>query len=161
MNFFGVGLPELAVIFAITVIVLGPERIPEVAAALARAIRFLRGFATDATGQLRAELSELTQEYDAVRRELAEFRQSVTSDIAAMTKEVASLTEESDRTLHEAREAGADSGSASTDGAGQTAAPDQPIVEPGGDSPPAPQGPDAQPRARPSDTDHPEDAKAF
>jgi len=100
---------ELGLVMIIAVIVLGPERIPEVAVQLARAVRYLRGYATDATADIRAELSELTKEYDEVRKELQEFRQSVTKDMTSITDEV-------DRTLKESR----------------------PIIEPGGEPPPEP-----------------------
>ena len=78
MNFFGIGPLELVVVVVIAVVVLGPERIPEVAVQLAKAVRYLRGYATSATSQMRTELDELTREYEQVRRELQEFRQSVT-----------------------------------------------------------------------------------
>ena len=74
MNFLGIGLPEIVLIEIIAIIVVGPQRLPEVAIQIARAIRYLRGYATDATAQIRAELAELTKEYDQVRKELQEFR---------------------------------------------------------------------------------------
>ncbi len=115
MGFFGIGFPELALIFAIAVVVLGPERIPAVAAQLARILKYLRGYATDATAQLRSELAELTREYEEVRKELQEFRQSVARDFTSVTEELASVGNEANKALREA----------------------QPIVEPGGDPPPA------------------------
>ncbi len=96
MNFLGIGLPEIALILIIAVIVVGPQRLPEVAVQLARAIRYLRGYATDATAQIRGELDELTREYQQVRQELQEFRQSV-------GKNLSSITEEVDRTLKESQ----------------------------------------------------------
>ena len=95
MDFLGIGLPELIVVLLIAVIVVGPKRLPEVAVQLARAIRQLRGYATDVTSQMRAELDELTREYEQVRQELREFRDSA-------TKEVRSVTAEMDRAMHEA-----------------------------------------------------------
>ena len=88
MNLFGIGLPEIVLIAVIAVIVVGPQRLPEVAVQIARAIRYLRGYATDATAQIRAELDELTREYEQVRRELQEFRQSVGKNLASVTQEV-------------------------------------------------------------------------
>jgi len=54
VNFFGVGLPEVILVLVVAGIVLGPERIPEVAVTIARAVRFLRGYATSATSDIRA-----------------------------------------------------------------------------------------------------------
>src|SRR3989304_5360243 len=95
MTPFGIGLPEIVLIAVIAVIVVGPQRLPEVAVQLARAIRYLRGYATDATAQIRAELDELTKEYDQVRKELQEFRQEVGKDVAAVTKQVERTLQES------------------------------------------------------------------
>lgn len=113
MNFFGVGPAEVVVIIVVALIVLGPERLPEAAVQLAKAIKFLRGYATDTTSQLRSELGELTREYDAVRRELREFRESVTRDLSSITTEVSRTIDES-RLTQDSR----------------------PIIEPGGEPPP-------------------------
>ncbi len=43
MNFLGIGLPEIVLISLIAVVVLGPERFPEAAVQVARAIKCLRG----------------------------------------------------------------------------------------------------------------------
>jgi sec-independent protein translocase protein TatB len=71
---------ELALVAVIAVIVLGPERIPEVAVQVARVVRSLRGFATDATSGLRKELDELTKEYDDLHKEFRDLRDSITKD---------------------------------------------------------------------------------
>lgn len=122
MNFFGIGLPEIVLILIIAIIVVGPQRLPEVAVQLARAIRYLRGYATDVTAQMRAELEELTREYQQIRQELEEFRRSATADIASVTETV-------DRTLRE----------------------EQPIIEPSGEPPPEkrPGKPSGQSEAEP------------
>lgn len=88
MNFFGVGPLEAALVIAVAVIVLGPERIPEVAVQIAKAVKLLRGYATSATSQMRAELDELTREYDEVRRELREFKQTVSKDVNSMANQI-------------------------------------------------------------------------
>ncbi len=122
MNFFGVGPAEVAVIIVVALIVLGPERLPEAAVQLAKAIKFLRGYATDTTSQLRSELGELTKEYDAVRRELREFRESVSKDFSSITNEVSRAIDES-----------------------RLAQDTPPIIEPGGEPPPPPGAPDDPP----------------
>jgi sec-independent protein translocase protein TatB len=95
MDFLGIGLPELIIILIVAVIVVGPKRLPEVAVQIARAIRQLRGYATDVTAQMRSELDELTREYEQVRKELREFRQVATKDLDSVSREV-------DRTVREA-----------------------------------------------------------
>lgn len=121
MNFLGVGLPEVGLIMVIAVIVLGPERIPEFAVQLARAYRWLRGYANDSTSELRAEFSELMKEYEEVRKELRELRGDVDKDVGELTKDIDQTKEE----LRGARQV-----------MDKTLADTGPIIEPGGDIPP-------------------------
>lgn len=53
---FDVGLPEIAVILLIAVVVFGPERLPEFARQAARMLHTLKGFANNAQRELRDEL---------------------------------------------------------------------------------------------------------
>jgi sec-independent protein translocase protein TatB len=53
---FGIGWPELLVIMAIGLIVVGPERLPKYAEDAARLLRQLRRLAEDASVDLKAEL---------------------------------------------------------------------------------------------------------
>jgi len=111
MNLLGIGPLELTLVIVVAVIVLGPERIPEVAVQIAKAVKFLRGYATSATSQMRTELDELTREYEEVRRELQEFRKDIGKDVTSMAHQVS-------KTLLE-----------------EPALKD-PIIEPGGEPPP-------------------------
>jgi sec-independent protein translocase protein TatB len=53
---FGIGLPELAVIIVVAVIVFGPDRLPEFARQAGRMVRQLRQFANAARDDIRSEL---------------------------------------------------------------------------------------------------------
>src|SRR4051812_19090271 len=53
---FGVGLPELAVIAFVAVLVFGPEKLPEFARQAGRIARQVRRFANEARDELRQEL---------------------------------------------------------------------------------------------------------
>jgi sec-independent protein translocase protein TatB len=107
MNFFGIGPLELGLVAVIAVVVLGPDRLPEVAVQVARAIRYLRGYATSATAQMRKDLDELTKDYEDVRKELQMFRDSV-------GKDVKSIGDKLEKTFED----------------------EEPIIEPGGEKPP-------------------------
>lgn len=53
---FDVGLPELAVIALVAVLVFGPDRLPEFARQAGRMVRQLKQFADSARDELRSEL---------------------------------------------------------------------------------------------------------
>ncbi|MFC6287533.1 sec-independent translocase [Nocardioides sp. GCM10027113] len=53
---FGVGLPELAVIALVAVVVFGPDKLPEFARQAGRFLRQVRNFANSARDELRTEL---------------------------------------------------------------------------------------------------------
>lgn len=53
---FGIGLPELAVILVVGIIVFGPDRLPDYARQAGRMVRQLRAFAQTAKEDLRSEL---------------------------------------------------------------------------------------------------------
>ena len=53
---FGVGLPELAVIMLVAVLVFGPDRLPDLARQAGQMLRKARQFAESARDELREEL---------------------------------------------------------------------------------------------------------
>ncbi len=93
---FGVGLPELAVIFVVGVIVFGPDRLPEMARQAGRLIWTVRRLAQNAQRELRNELGP----------EYADLRLTDLDPRAAIRKHILEALEEED--LREAYEAQAE-----------------------------------------------------
>ena len=60
MNFLGVGPLELIVILVVALVFVGPERLPKLAADIARTIREVRKY----TGGLAAEFNEVIQDFE-------------------------------------------------------------------------------------------------
>lgn len=60
MEFLGVGPAELIVILVVALVFVGPERLPKLAADIARAIREIRKY----TGSLAAEFNEVIQDFE-------------------------------------------------------------------------------------------------
>ncbi len=54
---FGVGLPELIVIMVVALLVFGPERLPEIAGQVGRALRDIRRLSDELTGEVQRALS--------------------------------------------------------------------------------------------------------
>lgn len=71
-NIFGIGPLELFFIIAIALIVLGPERLPQVAREVLKFIAQLRALYQDLTSQLNTEFGDLT-ELQELRRDLQEL----------------------------------------------------------------------------------------
>ena len=64
---FGIGFPELVVILAVALIVLGPQRLPEVARMLGRAYGQLRRASEEFQNRIRQDLAALERQEDATR----------------------------------------------------------------------------------------------
>lgn len=122
MNIFGIGPLELLVVAIVAVVVLGPERFPQVAVQLARAIKWLRGYATDNTRELREEFAELTKEYESIREELSQVQRQVRSPIAQAAGELTKIAETTKKEVE----------SVSPE---RIMPASEPIVEPGGELP--------------------------
>ena len=64
---FGIGFPELVMILAVALIVLGPQRLPEVARMLGRAYGQLRRASEEFQNTIRQDLAALERQEDANR----------------------------------------------------------------------------------------------
>ena len=87
-DIFGIGLPELAVILIIAGVVMGPQRVAEVARWLGRFTAQMQDISRQLARQLNAELAALDDggdvrgaldEVQALRKQVAELRQEVTA----------------------------------------------------------------------------------
>lgn len=59
MNFLGVGLPEMLVIFTVALLVFGPRKLPEIGRTLAKTLRSLQEASKEFEAQLNREVQEL------------------------------------------------------------------------------------------------------
>lgn len=65
---FGIGIPELLVILVVALIVLGPQRLPEVARSLGKGLGELRRAANGLTDELRDATSAIENESRQIRK---------------------------------------------------------------------------------------------
>jgi len=94
MEFLGVGLPELLVILLITLIVVGPQRLPEIAAQMARAMREFRRYTSSLSREVTEALEDLEKEYTAVKEEWKEVGEAVRNDVKAIESQVTGAVED-------------------------------------------------------------------
>lgn len=87
---FNIGLPELLIIGAIALIVFGPNKLPELAKALGRAMREFKK-ATD----------EVKESFEAETRDLEEIKSTITEEnvLGDLAREISTLEEPSPETV--------------------------------------------------------------
>ncbi len=102
MDFLGVGLPELLVILVLTLIVVGPRRLPEMAAQLARLIRTFRRYTAGVTREFNETMGELEKEYDEIKGEWKEVGQGLDEGVKEVTRELEAADKDVREALNEA-----------------------------------------------------------
>jgi Tat protein translocase TatB subunit len=96
---FGIGMPELLLLLAIALIVVGPKKLPELAKALGRGIAEFK----KATNELKESLetntdfSELKQSFDDIQETVVDATLPSTPSEEATTEEIATETTPSDQ----------------------------------------------------------------
>jgi sec-independent protein translocase protein TatB len=92
MQMFGIGILELMVIMLLTVIVVGPDRLPGVAADLARWIRQGRAYARHVMGDFDSVVKELEKEANVSREDWKEIGSVIGKHTGELGKEVAKVS---------------------------------------------------------------------
>jgi len=98
---FGVGMPELIIIFLIALIIIGPKRLPDLARALGKGLAEFRRATTELKASL--DIDEVEEEMKGVKEELADSVSglldiSEMEDKAQAEEYVAPVTEEQEGT---------------------------------------------------------------
>ncbi len=62
MNVFGIGLPEMALIFVIALLIFGPKKLPEVGSSLGKAIRGFQDASREFENEFKRETSKAETE---------------------------------------------------------------------------------------------------
>ncbi|OUL20246.1 TatA/E family twin arginine-targeting protein translocase [Nostoc sp. 106C] len=61
MNIFGIGLPEMAVIFVVALLVFGPKKLPEIGRSLGKAIRGFQEASNEFQTEFKREAEQIEQ----------------------------------------------------------------------------------------------------
>jgi sec-independent protein translocase protein TatA len=61
MNIFGIGLPEMAVIMVVALLIFGPKKLPEVGRSLGKAIRGFQEASKEFQNEFQKEASQLEE----------------------------------------------------------------------------------------------------
>ncbi|BAY84121.1 hypothetical protein NIES267_36170 [Calothrix parasitica NIES-267] len=77
MNIFGIGLPEMAVIMVVALLVFGPKKLPEIGRSMGKAIR---GF-QDASQEFQDEFKKEASQLEEVVKTTAELEPKLSSGV--------------------------------------------------------------------------------
>ena len=93
MNLFGVGASEALVVMVLAMIVVGPQRFPEIARHAGRWFRVARRYTNEVMRDVRAAVDEIEHE---INEETAELRAlgDVSSDLRAVREDVEAVSDE-------------------------------------------------------------------
>lgn len=61
MNIFGIGLPEMAVILVLALLIFGPKKLPEIGRSLGEAIRGFQKASKEFEGEFKREAQQIEQ----------------------------------------------------------------------------------------------------
>ncbi len=89
---FGIGLPEMIVIFAVALIVVGPDKLPGLARSLAKGVMEMKR----TLNQVKESLTQEGEELDSVRKELKETADQLREKVGADDPAVWQLPQGSD-----------------------------------------------------------------
>lgn len=101
VDFFGLGFGEVVLIIVIALIVLGPEKVPEIARGLGRMVRTFRQAASGFT-------STITKELDEARKTTSELAKDVTKEMVDASKATSDIAKDVATELVDASKATSD-----------------------------------------------------
>jgi sec-independent protein translocase protein TatA len=61
MNIFGIGLPEMAIILVVALLIFGPKKLPEIGSSLGKAIRSFKQASSEFEAEFKREAERLQQ----------------------------------------------------------------------------------------------------
>lgn len=105
MDFLGIGPLELLVILVVILLVVGPNRLPEMAAQLAHAIRDARRYASRISRDFNETIQELEHEYDEMKGDWKEVGEGLDESARAVSGELQAADKDVKEALKDAQEA--------------------------------------------------------
>ena len=110
MELLGVGAAEAFVVLVIALIVVGPQRFPEIARQGGRYFRMARRYAAEVTSDVRGAMAELEAEVEQQKEELQAAHEEIATGLSTSIAETRSEIENIGRENRAGRSGGADTG---------------------------------------------------
>lgn len=123
MELLGVGAGEALVVFVITLIVVGPQRFPEIARQAGRYYRMARRYAAHVTADVRGAMDEIEAEVEAQKEAIEAVGAEIGEGVAGAVEETRGELRALERSTREAVGATGGGGGADREGGPSPAAP--------------------------------------
>jgi sec-independent protein translocase protein TatB len=121
VEFLGIGYQEVLLVFVLLLVVVGPQRMPEVAYQIGKAVREMQKYARAVRDEfseeweyLDSQAKEIRGEMDSATRDMQEMQRSLRSETQALDKELKSATADVEKALPAAKPANGKTASAPT-----------------------------------------------
>ncbi|MGP0129611.1 MAG: TatA/E family twin arginine-targeting protein translocase [cyanobacterium endosymbiont of Rhopalodia musculus] len=92
MNVFGIGLPEMALIFVISLLIFGPKKLPEIGRSLGKAIRGFQEASKEFENEFKREAQKLENSV-TMKAQLEENKTTKPSSVNNPAKETINNTQ--------------------------------------------------------------------
>lgn len=102
MNIFGIGLPEMAVIMVLALLVFGPKKLPEIGRSMGKAIRGFQEASKEFEAEFKREAEQIEQAVKAPMEATLETPSQPTLSPASETASIAEETPSVDESVAEA-----------------------------------------------------------
>lgn len=84
MEFLGIGYQELLLVFVLLLVVVGPERLPQMAYQIGRAVRQMQMYARAVRDEFKDEIDYLDEQYRTIRGEVDQAQRVVREEQAKL-----------------------------------------------------------------------------
>ena len=92
MEFLGVGYQEFLLILVLLLVVVGPERFPQMAYQVGRAVREMQKYARAVRDEFSEEMGFIQEQYDTMKGEVDEARHALREETQQFDREMRSVT---------------------------------------------------------------------
>jgi sec-independent protein translocase protein TatB len=92
VSFLGVGWQEMALIMVLMLVVVGPERMPQVAYQIGKAVRTLQSYARVVRSEFREEIAFVEEQYKTVKGEMNTARDTLREETRKIETEFRDAT---------------------------------------------------------------------
>ena len=100
MQFLGVGWQEIALVVIVALVVVGPERLPNVAYQVGKAVRTMQSYARAVRSEFSEEIGYLEEQYKTVKGEVSSASEAIRQEQQKFATEMRSVTGEVQSQVH-------------------------------------------------------------